>query len=217
MTDEESALVFKAIGQAVEDLFGQSLSKHQAQPAEGNLTCYTIDIPEAPSVVLKLYAYDGVKPWDQVAWNTLVDWLGTNGYNEDVLNENIAIYNPSEEEFAAAFDGTSEPVNRFINSIYDFAMKNDLVSKVYEKIDNPKGFLRNCFQKMSASYFEIIENNELYARFRLLRFARSRTLPLTPAPLVLMGSIMMTIAYLNNPENKEVTQDVKQLLEALFQ
>lgn len=218
MDEKESAVALQAIGQVFEDMFGQNLAnKYPAQPVpDEGLTCYSINLTEAPNVTIKLYARDDIKPWDQAAWGTLTDWIGHNGYYEDIANDNITVYNPTDEEVAAAFDGSTEPFKSFIDSVYEFGLKGT-TSAIYEKVDDPKGFLRNTFEKMARSFMEIYEGDELYARFRLLRFARSRGVPLTPAPLILAGTLAQAMAYLGAPENAGVLQEVQKHLNELLE
>lgn len=217
MEDKQASIVLQAVGQVIEDMFDQKLAiKYPSQATnEPNLICYTIAVPDVPQVLIKLYARDDIKPVDRAPVGLLMDWIEKNGFFDDVVQGKIPVNNPSEDEFTAIFNGSSEPINDFIDKLYQFALELD-VNSFYRQVDDGKGFIRNVLQKMSASVIEVLDEGEVDVRCRLMRFHRSRTLPIAPAPLLVSGSAMMAVAYLNDSDHADALRNARQHMEELF-
>ena len=139
---------------------------------------------------IRIYAPALLNEGDAAVWYLLLQWCITQGKALDIINEEVPLYNPCQQDYEALFLGEQGEGGRtglaFAESLLSLALANnyEFFTSLPEN-ERVRGVLASLARLATAWYS--VESNGVTESRRVVEFAQSERMPLCPCSLGLLA------------------------------
>ncbi|MBR5951340.1 MAG: hypothetical protein IKZ87_07910 [Actinomycetaceae bacterium] len=117
---------------------------------------------------------------ESAVWCLFVDWCREQGVGEKISNYDMEHYDPSQQEYESAFNGSNPIVMEMMEKFTDYALQAADASLPKER-DKLKDALLEGLSSLSCCCIERYKNGKSIHCERFVCFNRSRNFPLVPS------------------------------------